>query len=139
MSTDRKNFDRLREHVAAALEYEHGTHTVEDVWDQIEAGHAQLWYGPNSVIITQIEETPQRRILRFWLAGGYLEELEPMYIHLEAWGRDIGCDMAVIVGRKGWERTFLKREGWAPTHTVFTKELDDGEEFNTDGGAKANS
>ena len=93
---------------------------------------AQLWYGVDSIIITEIEQTPQLKVMHFFLAGGNLEELEVMYPLVVEWGINIGCDRAVLVGRKGWDRSFLKRDGWELTHHVFIKECSNGKKFNTD-------
>lgn len=120
------HFERLSPQIDAALRRSGGTHTLRDVKDAIITKKAQLWWGKESAIVTEIEQTPRKKILRFWLAGGNLDEIEKMYELISLWGKDLGCERAIIVGRKGWERTFLKREGWRATHTVFEKELTDG-------------
>jgi hypothetical protein len=98
-------------------------HTLADVQKAIDEGRAIFWPGVNSAIITEIIEYPQQRTLHFWLAGGNLAELEAMYPLIEAWGREQGCTAATTVGRPGWERTFLKREGWTPRAVFMMKEL----------------
>lgn len=123
---EHEQFERLSPHIERALTRSGGTHTLEDVRSALIANRAQIWWGDESVIITEIEITPRKKILRFWLAGGRLDELEYMYPLIAEWGRNIGCKRAVIVGRRGWERTFLREHGWRATHTVFEKELDDG-------------
>lgn len=123
---EHEEFERLSPQIERALAWSGGTHTLEDVRDAIIAKKAQLWWGKSSVVVTEIEVTPRKKILRFWLAGGVIEEIELMYKLISEWGRDLGCDSALIVGRKGWERTFLKQDGWRATHTVFEKELTDG-------------
>ena len=123
LEEERRHFDRLRQPIEAALLFAGGTHTLEDVWAMIAESKAQLWWGAESVIITEIDQTPRKKILHFFLAGGNLQEIAVMYEMVADWGRDIGCDRAVIVGRKGWARTFLKEDGWKPAHTVFAKEL----------------
>ncbi len=125
-----KQFERLSPQIASALEHSGGTHSLEDVKDALITHKAQLWWGDNSVIVTEIEQTPRMKILRFWLGGGNLEEIERMYPLISEWGRNLGCTRAIIVGRKGWERTFLKADGWRATHTVFEKELTHGKKFN---------
>jgi hypothetical protein len=61
---------RLRVHLEAALEYAGGTHTLDDVIEQVYAGHMQFWPGVRSAIVTQIVEHPRKKVLVFFLAGG---------------------------------------------------------------------
>lgn len=118
-----------RKYIEAALEYAGGTHAVEDIQAGINAGSLQFWPGPNSAIVTEIIEYPRQRALNFFLAGGTLPELEVMVPHIEQWGRERGCTIAVFTGRPGWERTFLKNGGWRSKLAVFEKGLSpDGEE-----------
>lgn len=124
VSPTAREFARLKGPIADALVYAKGSHTLEDVWEAIERGDAQLWAGVQSAIVTEIVQTPQRKELRFWLAGGDMEELEAMYRPIVEWGTTIGCDYAVMVGRRGWERTWLTRDaGWTAEATVYFKEL----------------
>jgi hypothetical protein len=113
-----------RSQIEAALAYAGGTHTFEDIQAGVEAGSLQYWPGPRSVVITEIIQYPRSRALNFFLAGGELPELEAMYPLIEEWGRAQGCTVAVMSGRKGWERSFLTRkEGWEPKLVVFEKDL----------------
>lgn len=113
-----------RGQIEAALGYAGGTHTFEDIRAAVEAGDLQYWPGVRSVIITEIIQYPQKRALNFFLAGGDLAELEAMYPLIEEWGKTRGCVVAVMTGRRGWERSFLTRkEGWKPTLVVLEKEL----------------
>lgn len=121
------DLDRCRPFIQAALHHEGGGHTWEDVQNGIVDGIFQLWPGVRSAVVTQIIDLPQKRELRFFLAGGNMEEIKELYHVILAWGREHGCDFATLVGRKGWERTFLTRnEGWTPRWVVFVKELSDG-------------
>lgn len=112
-----------RAQIEAALGYAGGTHTFEDIRAAVEAGSLQYWPGPNSAILTEIIQYPQKRVLNFFLAGGNAAEIETMYPEVEAWGRARGCTGAAFTGRKGWERTFLKHRGWEPKLVVFEKDL----------------
>lgn len=125
-------FTRLQRHVEAALIFAGGSHTRQDVWDMVAKEKAQLWFGPDSIIVTEIQTTPRMKILHFWLAGGSLGELERMYPLIEEWGVAMGCTQATLTGRKGWERTFLQRLGWTYAHTTFAKELSHVERIDTD-------
>lgn len=110
--------------IEGALSYAGGSHTFEDIQALVEAGSLQYWPGVRSVIITEIIQAPQQRLLNFFLAGGEMAELEAMYPLVEQWGREKGCNVATMSGRKGWERSFLtRREGWEPKLVVFEKSL----------------
>lgn len=107
--------------IDAALEYSGKSHTFDDVAAMVADGRAQAWYGPDSIIITEVVVEPRHKVLHYFLAGGSLAELEAMLPIVEAWGREHGCTRATLVGRKGWERTFLKRQGWTNGLVVLEK------------------
>lgn len=114
-----------RSYIEAALQYAGGTHTFEDVTAGVAEGRMQFWPGVRSAIITELLESPRARTLHFFLAGGDLAELEAMEPLVIAWGKTQGCTAASMVGRKGWERTFLtQRAGWESRLAVFEKALD---------------
>jgi hypothetical protein len=106
-----------------ALVYTGGTHSFDDICAGVATGQFVFWPGINSAVITEVIEYPQKRTLQYFLAGGNLAELEAMYPVVEAYGRKMGCTLASTSGRPGWERTFLKREGWKPITVMMTKEL----------------
>lgn len=114
--------------IEAALQYSGHSHTFDDVVAMVKAGKAQFWGGPTSVIVTEIVLEPQQKVLHFFLAGGNLAELEAMTPMILQWGREKGCVRASLVGRKGWDRTFLKRQGWTNGLVVLEKDLNDEQE-----------
>lgn len=86
-------------------------------------GTAKLWETPNSVVITQVVQYPQRRVMQFWLAAGDLTELLELAPTMYEWGKQQGCSHAVFTGRRGWTKP-LAAQGWEPSPLVqFTKEL----------------
>lgn len=99
-----------------------GTHGFEDVLQQIADGDAQLWLEQDAVIVTEIHQTPRKRVLHFWLATGELEAVIRLSDKAEGWGRSMGCTLSTIAGRKGWEKVLQKR-GWFPMLTLMGKEL----------------
>jgi hypothetical protein len=113
----------LRRNIVAALEYAGGSHTADDIIEAIGAGKMQSWVGDESAVITEVRETPQRKLLMFFLAGGNLRELEAMLPPILEWGRSIGCQEARLVGRAGWQRTFLARQGWRVGGTIMECDL----------------
>lgn len=116
-----------------ALEHARGTHTLEDVLAQVEAGEAQLWRAPGAVIVTEIKQTPRRKVVHFWLATGDMRAVLDLHKMILAWAQEEhGCDLATLSGRRGWVRA-LRDEGWDEATTVMARELDrdvnrDGEE-----------
>ena len=71
----RPEWVRCSQWIQDALEYAHGSHTLEDVYDAVVRGDAQFWPAEDAGLVTEIVEYPQRRTLRFWLAGGNLKTL----------------------------------------------------------------
>lgn len=111
-----------RDLVEAALFYT-GTHAYDDVVRMVEAGEAQVWAGHTSFVVTEIQMWPRHKTLHVFLAGGNQQELEAMQPSLAAWGRANGCTEATMIGRRGWERSFLPRTGWRSSMVMFTKPL----------------
>jgi hypothetical protein len=107
----------------AALNHAGRTHSLDDVAALIAAGEARFWAGRACALVAAIERDPRERRLLVWLAGGAREELEDELLPLaEAWGREAGCRRALVIGRRGWERT-LKTKGYAPLARLIAKEL----------------
>lgn len=110
--------------IESALAYADSTYTFEDVVAEVEGDRAQFWPGPNSCIVTQIDENPQRKILHFFLAAGNSVELKAMEPGVIQWGIGEGCTLARLVGRRGWERSFLTDIGWTRSdHIIMHKEM----------------
>ena len=97
-----------------AVDMAGGTHAETDIIDALFAGRAQLWSSGASGVITEIEDYPQKRVCRYWAAGGELDDLLPMEADIEAWARSQGCQRMDIWGRGGWSRQlgFERRGVW---------------------------
>lgn len=106
-----------------ALAYAGGSHSLTDIEAGIADGTFQLWEGERSVIVTEIRRTPGYTFLLFFLAGGNLRELEAMTPPILAWGQSVGCTKAQFVGRHGWQRTWLARDGWRAQAVMMEREL----------------
>ena len=115
--------NRCRQWIEDALEYSGGTHSFDDIAAGVLAKKFQLWPNHNSAVVTEIVVYPNTKNLHFFLAGGNLDELKMMRPYIEQWGKSIGCTRVTLAGRKGWERTFLKDEGYEPKWFVLSKEL----------------
>lgn len=114
---------RCRKWIEDALEYAQGTHTFNDIAAAVLSDRFQIWPSNNAVVVTEIVVYPQLKDLHFFLAGGNLDELKAMRPIIENWGKSVGCTRVSLAGRKGWERTFLKDEGYKPNWFVLSKEL----------------
>jgi len=113
------NADRCRKWIIDALRYAHNSHTYEQVIDIVKRGDAQLWALKDSAIVTEIIDYPQRRTLRFWLAGGNLKTLLEVEPKIRKWSILYRCRAVEIIGRKGWEKVLKDYE---PTAIVLVKE-----------------
>jgi hypothetical protein len=120
---DWAEFDRLTPHIVAALAYNGGEQTLDDVRAGLASGEFQLWPGRDSVIITELTETPRLKILNFFIGGGNLDELRQMVLPIEDWAKSQGISRVVVYGRRGWARTFLNGMGYDPRWVVMVKEL----------------
>lgn len=114
--------ERCRPWIEAALEYNGGTHTFDDIVADLQADLAQFWPAPNGCFITQIITFPRKKVLFFFLGGGDLAQLADMHDTVLSWGKAQGCTAAMLSGRKGWERT-LKQLSWTPLHQTLIREL----------------
>lgn len=112
-----------RTRIEAALLYAGGTHTYLDVVQMVTNGEAQFWPAPNSCIVTEIVRYPQKAVLNVFLTGGRLGEIQMMLPTILHWAVAEGCTAATFTGRKGWQRTFIRAQGWEPSLVMFSKDL----------------
>lgn len=110
---------RCKKWIVDALKYAHNSHTFEQVIEIVKRGDAQLWAFEDSAIVTEIINYPQRRTLRFWLAGGNIKTLLEVEPKIRKWSILYNCKAVEIIGRKGWGKVLKDYE---PTATVFIKE-----------------
>src|SRR5215467_9387434 len=63
-----------------------------DVWMKVVYDEAQFWATPTSFVITEVVDWPKKRVLRFALAGGNLQELlQQFYDRIIVWAKQNGC------------------------------------------------
>jgi hypothetical protein len=116
-------FERLKPHIVAALSYNGGEQTLDDVKSGLANGSMHLWPGRDSVILTEIAETPRMKVLNFIIGGGDLNELEQMVPPIEDWAKAQGVDQMALFGRRGWARSFLASMGYSPRWVVLVKDI----------------
>ena len=111
-------WERCGGFIEDALEYAQFSHTLEDVLRIVLAGDAQFWPDAKAALVTELIDYPQRRTLRFWLAGGDLDALRDLEVAAIEWSKLWGCTSSEIVGRRGWVRAL---NGYQEAATVGVK------------------
>lgn len=109
-----------------ALDVAGKTHSPEDVARAVEEGRMQAWSAGDSLIVTEVLNYPQARALNVFLAVGNLDEVMSLHPALEAFGREHGCKVMRMEGRRGWARV-LPNYGWKEDKKViYERTLSDG-------------
>ena len=75
-----------------------------------------------SAVITEVAQYPQKKVCRYFLAGGSNMNnwLEPIQKTIEKFAKHNNCNSIEVAGRKGWAR---KLKGYEQKIYLFTKEL----------------
>ena len=119
-----QEFVRVSKHIENALEYNAGTHNIEDIMYSVAIGEMQLWTGKDSVIIGQIVVYPQKKVYHMPFVGGNLEDLREMAPSIIHFARYMECSMITTAGRRGWDRVpLLKELGFEPMHYAMKMEI----------------
>lgn len=116
----RGEFERCSPWIQAALDRDIGACNLEDVWDYIAAGKAQLWPLDKSVVVTALEYFPRKVVLRYWLCGGELKDCLKAEAAIETWAKKAGAACAIIGGRKGWLRAL---RGYREVYSYMAKDF----------------
>ena len=102
-----------------------GSHSVEDVLEEVEEGSAVFYPVKNGAAVFKLGEYPQKRVLVIWLYGGEMaSNIEGVLEAAEFHARELDCTELMIVGRRGWERV-LKPHGFVHQGVVLTKDVGD--------------
>ena len=118
----RSEFDGVADLLKQALDLGAPTHNIADIRAGVLSGKYQLWTAPHSAIVTEMVDHPRMRVCYCFLAAGDAEEIGHMRHALEEGARAAGAEMAVLIGRKGWERV-LEVEGYTKAAVVLGKML----------------
>ena len=92
--------------------------SVWQVLDRLQDGRAQLWREGESLIVTELYNSPAGRTVHFWLAAGDLREVLKLSRQVLEWSKANGCVRALAFGRKGWARA-LRADGWKASERVL--------------------
>lgn len=117
----RSQFERCAPWLQAALDRDNtGAFELNDVWDYIVKGRAQLWPLEKSAVVTSLEYYPRKVALRYWLCGGELQDCLKAEPAIEAWAKQAGANYAQIGGRRGWLKAL---KGYKESCTFMIKAL----------------
>lgn len=108
--------------IEAAIAYNGGTHTYQDVVDAILVGKMQLWPAPDACAVTEIVSYPQTKHCHIFLAAGNLDTILDGQDSVIAWAKAQGCSRITLSGRMGWSKV-LKNRGWETPMLTMIKEI----------------
>ena len=101
-------------------------YTTDDILQGLANNSFQLFISWNnkveSAVVTEVAQYPQKKILRYFLAGGnnlnnWLESIQET---IEKFAKHNNCNSIEVAGRKGWAR---KLKGYEQKIYLFSKEL----------------
>ncbi len=102
------------------------TYSARDILDGLVKNSFQLFISwekkVESAVITEVVQYPQKKICRYFLAGGNNMDnwLEPIQQTIEKFAKYNNCNAVEVAGRKGWSK---KLKGYEQKVYLFSKEL----------------
>jgi hypothetical protein len=93
-----------------------------DVVPMLMSGRAQWWQQGEGVVVTELQDFPNFKLINYWLVAGRLGDCLQLQDEIDRWARMQGCARAVATGRLGWVRV-LPKYGWKPYGIAFAKDL----------------
>jgi hypothetical protein len=97
-----------------------GTHTWEDVRQELIAGTAQIFWSEHGAWITQLWPAPRKKVLNVWVVAGELPEVMEIQEQVERFAADNDVDMMTVRGaRFGWKHV-ARQHGWTEQSVVLT-------------------
>jgi hypothetical protein len=111
-----------KQNIINALEYARGSHTFDDVAMRVLSGQSTLWVEGSSFAITELIDSPKKRSLHLFLAGGNREDMYALHLRMIKWARQNGVVEATLSGRVGWLR-ILEHMGWEEKHRTLSLDL----------------
>ena len=98
--------------IESALKKGADWYTFEDLAERVRLGAMQFWPGVTSVILTEVQPFPRKKVLHCFLSAGNQKELAVMGPPILRWARAMGCTEATLYGRPGWERSVFAKLGF---------------------------
>lgn len=106
-------------HIADALEYAGGTHTVGDIVDGILEGRYYLLENDGATLVWEFEHFPRLTRINGFLAAGDMNAVLELSRTLCQFATENNLPV-VVYGRKGWEKA-LSELGFSRAHTVIMR------------------
>lgn len=113
-------FIRCKPWLEAALGKGIPTHSIDDVWSEIESGNAQIWPASDAVMVTIVHQYPKLKVVRSWLAGGKLQQIIDLEPTIRDWAKRAGCQCAIVEARNGWKHML---PSYMPKATLLVRYL----------------
>lgn len=107
-----------------ALEVAGGYHTISDVQERCVDGRCQSFQHEDGVIVTELLEYPNTRVMNVVLAAGDMNDVLTAQQEMIKFAKQHGCDKIIMRGRKGWRRV-LKHHGWGEPTIAMELSLGD--------------
>ncbi len=101
-------------------------YTADDILKGLINNSFQLFISWNKkvecAVVTEVAQYPQKKICRYFLAGGsnLNNWLEPIQTEIEKFAKLNKCQAIEVAGRKGWAK---KLKGYEQKIYLFSKEL----------------
>lgn len=93
----------IDDNLRAALKHAHGFCSEASLAGSIERGDYKVIRYKDSTICVEFVEYPTGlKTIEFPFAGGKLSDIREIEPDLRRWGKEEGCQMAVISGRPKW-------------------------------------
>lgn len=104
-------------------------YSIQQIKKNLLNGLQQLWIMIEDkkvlgVVLTQLDDFPEKRILRITYLGGkgFKPSMMDTLSSIEEWGKSKGCVLEDIFGRDKWE-PLLKKRGFKSAGKIYRKEL----------------
>jgi len=99
----------LREPLERAIAEAGGITDFDGVYNDVLSGRMQVFSGGHSIVLVEVQQYRCAKVLQLCYGAGALDEMEPWLDAILEWGRSQGCTKVVMLGRRGWARSFLAR------------------------------
>ena len=99
------------------------THDLDDVIQCLRDGTMQAIWNDGAVIVTQIGQYPQGRVIDVFMCAGNLDSVMALRPDLVEMAKRHGCDYGRAYVRHGLVKP-LQAAGWKAVQTVMTFEME---------------
>tara|TARA_R110002096_G_scaffold54752_2_gene141131 strand:+ start:974 stop:1390 length:417 start_codon:yes stop_codon:yes gene_type:complete len=109
-----------------ALAYSGGSHSFQDIVDNVSKEVMQFWPMDKSCLVTEIITYPKFKTLHIFLAAGDLTEIKSIDSTLEVLCQEIDAKYISLSGRRGWVKA-LADIGYEMSHVTLAKKVKEKE------------